>query len=69
MLDDYRDVIRDQRSVVDRVSFSVKFFELVFDYYRYVINFQEQGNGCYLIKMMSIMGYLFFFLEVNVRII
>lgn len=69
MLDDYRDVTRDQRSAVDRVSSSVKSSESVFDHHRHAINFQEQGNGCHLIKMMSTMGYLFFFSEANVRLI
>lgn len=40
-----------------------------FDHHRHAINFQEQGNGCHLIKMMSTMGYLFFFSEANVRLI
>lgn len=40
-----------------------------YDHHRHAINFQEQGNGCHLIKMMSTMGYLFFFSEANVRLI
>lgn len=40
-----------------------------FVHHRHAINFQEQGNGCHLIKMMSTMGYLFFFSEANVRTI
>lgn len=40
-----------------------------YDHHRHAINFQEQGNGCHLIKMMSTMGYLFFFSEANVRTI
>lgn len=69
MLDDYRDVTRDQRSAVDRVSSSVKSSESVFDHHRHAINFREQGKGCHLIKMMSTLGYLFVFSEANVRTI
>lgn len=70
MLDDYRDVTRDQRSAVDRVSVSVKSSKLgFFDHHRHAINFQEQGNGCHLMKMMSTIGFLFFYSEANVRTI
>lgn len=70
MLDDYRDVTRDQRSAVDRVSVSVKSSKSgFFDHHRHAINFQEQGNGCHLMKMMSTIGFLFFYSEANVRTI
>lgn len=70
MLDDYRDVTRDQRSAVDRVSVSVKSSKSgFFDHHRHAINFQEQGNGCHLMKMMSTIRFLFFYSEANVRTI